>query len=388
MAQVRLSKALERSLYGGHPWVFRAALHPFDCPPGTEVRVLDRRGRCIARGLTDAGPIGVRIFTLGDRPIDDRLLSERIERAWALRARVVPAETDAYRLLHGEGDGLPGVVLDRYGACAVLRLDGAGAETLVERLVPCLQAPLSNLGVRTLCLRTGRKRDQQVRTLVGPEPDDEVRVRERGMRLRANLRAGQKTGLFLDHRETRFCVRGIAGGARVLNLYGYTGGFSLAAGMGGAAHVTTVDVARPALSLAEHTFPDNGLDPAGHETVARDAWQYLEEARRAGKRFDLVVADPPNLAPNEAARDGALSAYADLHAAVLPLLRPGGFYLAASCSSHIRLDAFMDTLRAGAHSAKKRLQLLERTGAPADHPRLLNFPEGDYLKVVLMRLAE
>jgi len=372
----------------GHPWLFRDALEAFDLPAGSVVRVLDRSDRFLAVGLADSGPIGVRVFSLHDRAVDATLFRERIARALSLRARCRPAETDAYRLLHGEGDQLPGFVCDRYGSAAVLKLDGEAAQQHVASVVAVLVPELEALGVTSLVLRTSRKQQDGCEVIWGVPPAKELQVFEHGMRLWTNLYEGQKTGLFLDHRETRRRVRQLASGLSVLNLYGYTGGFSVAAGLGGARSVTTVDVAKPALALAERSYRDNALDASRHECLASDALAYLESAAKSGKQYELIVADPPNFAPRKTALDAALKAYEALHSAALRVLAPDGWYLAASCSSHVDRAAFEETLRRGAGHQKRVLQVLERSGAPADHPRLLAFPESDYLKVVLTRAGE
>lgn len=390
---VRLKKPLERALRSGHPWVFRDALEPRAATdatdatdaPGTQVRVLDRQGRFIATGLVDAGPIGVRVFSLRDEPIDTALFASRIRRALELRARVVPEHTDAYRLLHGEGDTLPGFVCDRYADCAVLKLDGEAAQARLPSLLEALTPQLSALGITGLIVRTSRKQADNCELVWGSAPARELTVHEHGMRLWTNVFEGQKTGLFLDHRETRRRVRMLSSGLSVLNLYGYTGGFSVAAGLGGATRVTTVDLAKPALALAERSFVDNGLSGSLHTCVADDAVAYLSAAKERGERYQLVIADPPNFAPRKTAVESAQKAYEALHSAALSVLEPGGLYLAASCSSHVDRALFEETLRRGASYQRRILQVLELSGAPADHPRLLAFPEGDYLKVLLTR---
>jgi 23S rRNA (cytosine1962-C5)-methyltransferase len=384
--RVRLRKALERSVRSGHPWLYRDALEPFEAQPGSRVSVLDKSGRFLAAGLADSGPIAVRVFSQHDVPVDGALFSARLERAFALRARVLPDDTNAYRLVHGEGDGLPGFTCDRYDTSAVLKLDGEAALAHSSAFVECLTQRLSQLGVESLLIRTGRKQEQDTELVWGPAPAREFYVRERGMRLGTNLYAGQKTGLFLDHRETRYRVRQLTRGCSVLNLYGYTGGFSVAAGLGGARSVITVDSAKPALMLAERSFAENGLDPSAHICHASDALEFLTAAAQSGERYEFVIADPPNFAPRQNTLDKALAAYEALHTAALRVLAPGGFYLAASCSSHVDRAAFEETLRRGAAHARRIVQVLERSSAPADHPRLLAFPEGDYLKVVLARV--
>jgi len=347
--------------------------------------VLDKAGRFLAAGLAEAGPIGVRVFSLRDEALDVALFRARIARALQLRARCIPEQTDAYRLLHGEGDGLPGFVCDRYGSAAVLKLDGEAAPAVAAAFLPALTSQLQGLGVTSLILRTSRKQADACEVVWGTAPARELTVQEHGMRLWTNLYEGQKTGLFLDHRETRRRVRQLARGLSVLNLYGYTGGFSVAAGLGGAEHVTTVDSAKPALALAARSFRDNGLREQDHSLHAVDALAFLQSAAKSGTRYQLVIVDPPNFAPRKSAVENAQKAYEALHAAALSVLEPDGLYLAASCSSHIGRSAFEESLRRGAAHARRVVQVLEQSGAPADHPRLLAFPEGDYLKVLLAR---
>ena len=383
---LRLTKPLERSLYAGHPWIYRDALAPHDLPAGEVVDVADKKGRVIARGLAESGPIAVRVFTTRPKErIDGVMFRQRVEAALSLRAALRPSDTTAYRLLHGEGDRLPGVVCDRYADFAVIKLDGEAVLAHRDAVIEALREPLLALGIRGALLRTSRKQGARVEHAFGDEAPHEVQVQERGMTLIANLRDGQKTGLFLDHRESRARVRALARDLSVLNLYGYTGGFSVAAGLGGARHVTTVDVAKPAIELATRTWRENGLAGEQHEAKAEDVPSYLAQNSK-DRTFDLVIADPPNFAPGQAKLDAALESYQSLHAACLALLSAGGLYLAASCSSQVRNSAFMDTLREGARRSRRVLQILEQTSAPFDHPRWLAFPEGDYLKVVLVRV--
>ena len=384
-AAARLRKPLERTIADGHPWIFRDAFADLRAAPGTVVTVVDRSDRFVARGIADGGPIGVRVWTTRDEPLDDDLLGRRIAGAAAMRVGIVPPETDAYRLIHGEGDRMPGVVCDVYGAVAVLALDGEGAIAWQGRFVQATTSTLRALGIETLLVRMGRRGARVVETAWGTAPEVAVRVREHGRTLVADPVRGQKTGLFLDHRESRRRVFEIARGRRVLDLYAYTGGFSAAAGLGGAAHVTTVDSAPVAIDLARETWQANGLDPAKQEAATCDVPEWLAGARGT---YDLVIADPPSFAPSEKAVPRALASYRALHEGVLRKLAAGGLYLAASCSSHVGWDAWSAALQSGARQAGRTVQLLERWGAPADHPRLLAFPEGDYLDVALMRVVE
>jgi 23S rRNA (cytosine1962-C5)-methyltransferase len=381
-----LTRSLGRSLGRGHPWVWRDSLRGILPPPGQIVQIADERGSFVARGLAEAGPIGVRVMTTQiDEPIDRALFERRINAAAALRDRLLPPATSCYRLLHGEGDRLPGVVCDVYGPFAVLRLDGEGPAAWLETLVPSLIPALGRRGVRSLLLRRGRQQERRVTALSGVLPEGPIVVTERGMKLAVDLCRGQKTGLFLDHRDSRWHVRQLAVPGRALNLFGYTGGFSVAAGLGGAEHVDTVDAAPGALELAGQSWQLNGLGADRHATHLGDAFDFVEQAARAGRRWQLVVSDPPSFAPSASSRDAALRAYRRLHRACLGLLEPGGLYLAASCSSHVDRAAFIDTLLDAAPSDGLVLQLVGEWGAAADHPRLAAFPEGDYLKVLLLR---
>jgi 23S rRNA (cytosine1962-C5)-methyltransferase len=269
----------------------------------------------------------------------------------------------------------------------VIKLDGDGILAHRAALAEALPEVLAEAGVRGAILRGSRKQGFEPEPFFGSEVPRELEVLEHGMRLLANPWEGQKTGLFLDHRETRARVRALARSLRVLNLYGYTGGFSLAAGLGGARHVTTVDLAKPAIEFAQRGWLLNGLAAEHHRAEAADVQAFLAGLGEARDLYDLVIADPPNFAPSQGKLESALEAYANLHAACLPLLADGGLYLAASCSSHVRMADFLDSLREGARRARRVLAILEQSGAPFDHPRLLAFPEGDYLKVVLCRVS-
>ncbi len=379
-----LIKPLARVIAAGHPWVYRDALGPFDAAPGTVVTVRDRDRRFVGRGIAESGPIAVRIWTTRDEIVDEAFVRRRVRDAIALRRRFAPPHTDAVRLLHGEGDRLGGAVCDRYADVGVLALDGEGVRSWRDALVSAL---VEEARVTGLVLRTGRRGAKQVEVAFGEVPDAPIEVIEHGMRLSVDLFRGQKTGLFLDHRESRRMVRSIAEGMRVLNLYGYTGGFSIAAGLGGARHVATVDVAEGALAFAREGWAKNGLAPSAHETFAEDVPAFLERARAETRTWDLIVSDPPSFAPKKGAKDAALKSYRALHRSCLRMIGEGGLYLAASCSSHVGRDAFEQTVRDGAEKAGVVLQVLGRWGAAPDHPRLLAFPEGDYLKVVLCRVT-
>jgi 23S rRNA (cytosine1962-C5)-methyltransferase len=385
--KVKLRKAIRRLLGEGHPWIFRQALEGAKVEPGRIVTVTDAKGRFVCRGIAEAGPIGVRVLTTRDEPINATLFSRRIKTAAALRDRILPRDTNTYRLLHGEGDRLPGVVCDVYADYAVLRFDGEGIIHWKNTLSGFLEEVLRARGVSHLLARSGRGNERRVTAAFGKLPGEPVKVTERGMQLLVDLEHGQKTGMFIDQRDSRWSVRQMAAGLRVLNLYGYTGGFSVAAGLGGAEHVDTVDIAAPALDLAEQNWRLNRLNPGKHAVFCADVSEFLARAAKRAAQYDLVIADPPSFAPNEKSVRTALKAYRNLHRAAIGCVAPGGYYLAASCSSHVRREAFEETVREGARRNRRVVQILERRGPPPDHPRLLAFPEGDYLKILLVRVV-
>ncbi len=388
--RVRLTRDLTRALKRGDPWIFSDALARVPkVPPGTHVTVEDRRGKPVARGFVDpASPLAVRVCE--PRPnarLDESWARARLEAAAALRRAVVARpHTTGYRLVNGEGDGLPGLTCDVYGRAAVVVLDGAGAAGFWDAQ-GVAQAVTDATGVETVYLRERRRGGPAGRPLVGPAPEAPVPFVEHGVRFTADLQRGQKTGFFLDQRETRARVEALSAGRRVLNTFAYTGGFSVYAGRGGAETVTTVDLAKPAVQAADAHWRDNGLDPARHELAAEDAFAFLDAAVEARRAWDLVILDPPSFAPSRAAVDKARQAYVRLIAAGARVTEPGGLLLAASCSSHIGHADFLRLCEEGVGRGRRRAATLEIAGQPADHPAPLPLDRFRYLKVVLMRIA-
>jgi 23S rRNA (cytosine1962-C5)-methyltransferase len=402
LPQVRLHKELAQHVRSGHPWLYADALDaPRGLQTGAAVDVMGRDGRFLARGLYDArSPIAVRIYTLDARqPLDGTLVRARVESALRARRGAFDASTtDAFRWLNGEGDLLPGVVVDVYRSVAVLRLDGEAARVLRDDVTAALVACGRGIGLEHVYERSrrpsptgselGEHRGGRGEALHGGEPPSPVEIRELGVRFAVDVALGQKTGFCLDQRENRRAIRPFAAGERVANLFGYTGGFSVHAALAGAAHVATVDSAAAALDDARVNFRLNGLDPERHEFAAEDAFAWLDRARAEGRRFGLVIVDPPSFAPSERALGKALKAYRDLNALALAVVEREGVLASASCSSHVDLDAFIGMLRDAADKARRPLRLLELRGQPADHPTLPAFPEGRYLKFVLARCVD
>ncbi len=395
--QLTLSRDLVRTLKRGHPWVFADALRERPAAPAGSLALLhDTRGNPLALGMYDPGPtLCFRACAVepahesglsGERPaleLNDAWVTTQLERALSLRRALLGEDTTGYRLLNGEGDGLPGLVVDVYADTAVLRLDGEGPAgfwnaTGIARWVA--QA----LGVTRVVERA--RGEEGGRALLGTLPEEPVVFQENGVWFSTDVLRGQKTGFFLDQRENRARVRTLAAGRRVLNLFGYTGGFSVYAGLGGAEHVTTVDLAAPAIEAAGAHWQLNALPHRAHDPVTADVFAFLDAAAQAGRSWDLVIADPPAFAPNQAALPAARAAYRRLLAGSAAVTTPGGWLCAASCSSHVTLPEFLEACVDGIGAAKRRATVLGIHGQPFDHPSPLAMPEFRYLKFVVLRV--
>lgn len=394
LPKVKLRKDLRRALHAGVPWIFRDALGDSpDIAEGALVLVLGKDARPLGRGFFDPkGAIAVRMLTT-DRADDiPTIVRDRLKRALdARRALIESGETTAFRWVHGEADRLPGLHVDVYGKYASVSFDGAGARAFYVGLGlsdELFQAG-SSLELAGLVERARREGGSPVAAtaLAGPLPNGEIEVREHGLSFGVDLVHGQKGGLFLDQRENRARVEKLSRGRSVLNLFGYTGGFSLHAARGGAERVITVDSASGAIEAAKRTFARNaevlGRQATRAEFVVADAFEFLRDAGRRGERFSLAISDPPSFAPSERTRPGALSAYVRLHALCAAVVEAGGILCAASCSSHVGEADFLQSVHEGAKHAGRAFELREIHGAASDHPVIPEFPEGRYLKFAI-----
>ncbi|MEO8702026.1 MAG: class I SAM-dependent rRNA methyltransferase [Kofleriaceae bacterium] len=380
----RLTKPLRERVRAGHPWIYDRALAP---PPrgtaaGDVVTIGDDEGP-VAIAIADPGsPIRARILDVPGMAIDAAWVRSRVERAVARRTRdPLLAGCTGRRLVHGEGDACPGLVIDAYTDTAVVVFDGPAATTFWRPRLADVLAGLERGGAELA--HVWLRGDRQARTMgeaVRGDPPAEIVIAEDDARFAVDVRAGQKTGFFLDQRENRRSIRKHAGGCSVLNVFSYTGGFSLHAALGGATRVTSVDIAPPAIAGLHKNVALTGLPAGGHEGVAIDAFEYLARASQQRRRWDLVIVDPPSFAPSERARPAALSAYAKLVAAALAVVEPGGRFALASCSSHVTEADLLGLVPAG-------LRLRMAAGAASDHPVLPAFPEGRYLKFLFFDLA-
>jgi 23S rRNA (cytosine1962-C5)-methyltransferase len=370
----------------GHPWIYSRAIASGleDAEPGEPVEVRAAGGRFVAAGYCHPRTtIAVRVLTLEEEPIDGRLVARRLDEALALRRTTLPAALDAYRVVNGEGDRLPGVIVDRYGEFVVCQFLTAGAarlgaavvEAVVARLAPRGIYERSEGGVRAEEGLAGARG-----VLAGEEPPPRLTIEEDGARFLVDLVHGQKTGFFLDQRESRARVRALAAGRRVLNAFAYTGAIGIAAGLGGAAEVVSVDSSRSALALAEAAWSANGLAPARVRFEVADVFDFLRDT----SAFDLIVLDPPPFVRRRRDLSAGLRGYKDVNLHAFRRLAPAGWLVTSSCSQHLSRAAFREVVAAAAADAARPARVAAEWGHPADHPVALAHPEGEYLKVLLL----
>jgi 23S rRNA (cytosine1962-C5)-methyltransferase len=391
LARLALAKGLGRHIRAGHPWVFRRAIdRPPKLPPGSVVDLVEDR-RFVARGYYDPhSHIAVRILTLDpEESIDVAFFRSRIEKALAVRQSLIDLrDTDGFRVVHGEADGLPGVVADLYAGFVVLKLYSAGLTPLRPLVVEALASTVP--AVRGIVGRDEAADDEHhseapSQTLWGEAAPKRVLIRERGASFWVDVHRGQKTGFFLDQRENRALVRRLAKGREVLNCFAYSGGFSVNAALGGAASVLSIDSDREAIELARENFRANGLDPERHECQTGDVFDALASLKKANRTFDLVILDPPAFAKTQRAVESAIAGYASLNRQALAMLRPSGLLATASCSARVSPEAFSGAIREAAFNSGVELMLLEERYQPPDHPIRLHFPEGRYLKFFVLQ---
>lgn len=385
---LHLRSGKDRAARLGHPWIFSGAIRDLDpsLAPGSVVRVLSADGVLLGTGYANPQcAIAVRLLARTDVAIDAGFIARRVEAAQQLRQRLIAADGDAYRLINGEGDGLPGVLVDRYADVLVLQLLTAGAERWRDWLVAALAA---HCAPRAIVERSGGA----VRTAEGlaaaagvrfGDAPPTVEIRENGLRALVAPGAGQKTGHFCDQRVNRARVRALAAGRRVLDAFSYSGGFAVHAGAGGAAEVIAVDSSAPAIATATQAWALNGLDPARARFVTQDVPRFLRDGDAA---FDLLILDPPALVRQRKDVARGARAYKDLNLWGMRRAAPGALVFTFTCSQHVDAALFRKIVAGAAADAHRSASVLEQLGPGPDHPVALAHPEGEYLHGLLLRV--
>ncbi|AJX17626.1 class I SAM-dependent rRNA methyltransferase [Burkholderia ubonensis] len=402
MQTVTLKPSKDKSLLRRHPWIYANAIDRVDGKPapGATVIVRAHDGRFLARGAySPHSQIRVRVWSFDENePIDHAFFKRRVQRAVAHRNTMVSG-TGAVRLVFGEADGLPGLIVDHYvedsGAASprgqlVCQFMAAGVEAWKDAIVAALVGATGcpNVYERSdVSIREKEGLEQTTGVLAGDPPPATLITNENGVRYHVDVPNGHKTGFYVDQRDNRALVTQYANGRDVLNCFCYTGGFSLAALKGGAARVVSIDSSGDALALAQQNVVANGFDPARASWLDADAFKTLRRLVDEGERFDLIVLDPPKFAPTRDSVDRAARAYKDINLSGFKLLRPGGLLFTYSCSGAIDMDLFQKIVAGAAADAKVDARILKRLGAGVDHPLLSAFPEGEYLKGLLLQIV-
>jgi 23S rRNA (cytosine1962-C5)-methyltransferase len=385
LQMVRLTAKGLRWRRTGHPWVYRNDLEGApEIPAGDLVAVADLGGRFLGQALYSAASrIALRMVTEGGEPVDRDFWEGRLKRALDYRRRVV-AGTDACRLIYGEADGFPGLVVDSYGGHLAIQTLHPGMERRLPEIMELLAAHLSPPSVtlrHDAEVRLQEGLPLVVETVLGELPP-RVEVREGLVRLWVDIRGGQKTGLFLDQRENRLAAAALARG-EVLDAFAYQGGFAMHLAPG-AHRVTLVESSEPALAMARENAALNGFDNL--EFVKQNVFTFLKEAVAAARRFDFISLDPPAFAKSRRDRDAAVRGYREINRRALQLLNPGGVLVTSSCSYNLSEPEFLAIVRAAAADAHRQARLVARRGAAQDHPALLSLPESLYLKCLILEV--
>lgn len=389
MAVVQLGSGKQKRVAGGHPWVFQNEIEEIHghFQPGDIVDVVDHRGKFLGRGYVNpASQIMVRILTDRDETVDREFFRRRLTAAWDHRRRFLP-DTGACRVVFGEADQIPALIVDKFGDVLVMQTLALGIDRWKEEIADLLMEMIEPRGIF-------ERNDVPVRELEGMrqhkgflrgEFDTQVEIRENGLKILVDIENGQKTGHFLDQRDNRRAIRPFSTNARVLDAFCHTGGFSLNAAAGGAREVLAFDISGEAVSAARENVRRNGFEAICHVREA-NAFDLLRDLEREKERFDLVVLDPPAFAKSRAALEGAARGYKEINLRAMKLIPEGGFLVTCSCSYHMSVDLFMAVVQDAARDAHRRLRLLENRTQGLDHPIMMGADESYYLKCLILQV--
>lgn len=387
--KLRLTRDLTRHIKRGNPWIFADAVDKVKAPEGSYALLLSHKGEVLAHGIYSPSiNLAFRVLTLGDTKLNDGEVVTRLRRAVSNKRHLLSLENRCLRVLNGEGDELPGVVADYYAGVLVLKLDGPAAEAFWNKeALAAWFMEQKELPVQCVYLKRKNREEEKGEILAG-ECDhlQDWEFLEHSVKFRTNIIDAAKTGFFLDQRENRNFIRSVAHGKSLLNLFGYTGGFSVYAGLGGATKVTTVDIAPNAIKASELNWQINHLPFENHEAICADAFAWVLEAQKEKRLWDIVITDPPSFAPNQKSVQAARVAYTKVFADSLRLVNDGGFFAASSCSGHITFEEFLEIVQEALSKARRRGKVLRIAGQPEDHPFPMALPEMRYLKFVYLQV--
>lgn len=385
--KVILKPGREKSVLRRHPWIFSGAIQEMAaCEDGSILPIYSSTGEFLAQGyFHNTNSLSGRILAFDKTPVEEVIL-DRLCKAWEMRKRLFDrGRTNCFRLINAEGDGIPGLIVDCYDDVLVLQANTCGIEKLKPFLIASLVSLVQPKSIYEKSLSSARGQEglPEIEGTVWGAPITEVSILENGLKFLVSLTEGQKTGLFLDQREMRRLIAEYAPGKRVLNCFSYTGGFSLFALQGGAAHVDSVDISSQAAVYAKINTEINGFDLKKHSLIEDDVFAFL---RRSSLQYDIVILDPPAFAKKRNDVENACKAYKEINQGAMAKMPAGSLLLTCSCSYHIDGDLFQNLLFQAAYDAKRSVKIVGRHKQAADHPISLYHPEGEYLKSVLLYL--
>jgi 23S rRNA (cytosine1962-C5)-methyltransferase len=391
MKNLSIRKERLGPILGRHPWVFSGALNfiPDGLEPGESVKLIDETGAFVAQGYFNSySQIAMRIWSYEENElVDNKFFKKRIEMARDLREKYLDSKsTNAYRLINSENDFLPGLIVDRYADYLVLQFHTQGIERWKDTIIENLVKIFKPKGIFERSDTNSRKNENPANTkreLYGEIPD-QIEIMENGYKFFVDIKAGQKTGFFLDQRDKRAALAKYSTGKNVLNTFSYSGGFSVYALAGGAEKVTSIDISEKAIELAKENIKLNNLDPAKCEFIVGDVKKYLTDLEK--DRFDVIVLDPPAFIKDRRKIKEGIKGYRFINEAAMRALPSGGILMTCSCSAHLSLNDFRYLLSEAGGRAKRSLQIIETFTHGIDHPELVPFTEGEYLKVFVLRI--
>lgn len=380
---VKLKPGKEKNVIWKHPWVFSGAISKAPDQFNPEVRIKSAKGEYLGTGYYNPkSQIAIRILSFKDRKLDRDFFFETLSRSFARRATLLTTSNSACRLVASEADELPGLIVDQYGQVVVLQFLTAGMEyyrQIILDLVVQILKPVTVWDRSDEAVREKEGLSQTSGLLYGKNLDSEIEIFENGYKLLVNVKTGHKTGFYLDQRQSRAQIMSLAKGKRVLNCFSYTGGYSVAALIGGASEVVSVEVSGPALEILERNLELNQLKQ-GHRSIKVDVFEYLRKAKEDGEQFDLIILDPPKFVSSKHDLDRAARGYKDINRLAFHLLRPEGTLATFSCSGHMDDLLFQKIIFSAVLEAGCNGQIVGKFMQASDHPILLTFPESSYLK--------